>query len=229
MVNMSEKDNSPTWFGRKKEERVLKLSENHLEKVTEVVEAMKDAINSFKRKTGEVRDFSKKAIDKEREADREKGKVLKELATGNFPQVSGEAVMRLILSTDDIAENARAAVEKLVFLNPNDVDEEIRTELEKLANFAYESVNLLKTVYSISLYEDLEEAVEKTEQVEKMEEKVDHFRADKMTPKIIEWANKSDKTGDIIVLVEVEGNIEEVVDQAENSVDVIREIALGTV
>lgn len=226
---MTEEDDSPSWFGRKKEEKVLKLSEKHLEKVVEVVEAMKDAVNSFKRKTDEFRGFSEKAINKEREADREKGKVLKELATGHFPQVSGEAIMRLILTTDDIAENARAAVEKLVFLNPNDVDQEIRTEMEKLANFAYEAVNLLKKVYSISLYENLEEAIGKTEQVEKMEEKVDHFRAEKLTPKIIEWANKSDKTGDVIILVEVEGNIEEVVDQAENSVDVIREIVLGTV
>lgn len=214
-----------SWFG-KREEKAFELCESHINKVVEVAKLMKNTIDSFRENPESLSDNSKKVLKKEREADEIKTEVLEELSHGSFSMGGGESIIRLIMATDDIAENARAAVEKIAFLNSEEIDDEIKKELEKLSDFAQESVVLLRDAFMTLLHEDLEEAIIKTEKVEKMEEKVDHYRAETITPKLIEWANNSSQTGNSIFLVEIENNIEKVVDKSEDSADTIREIAL---
>ncbi|MFW5932590.1 MAG: DUF47 domain-containing protein [Candidatus Hadarchaeota archaeon] len=214
-----------SWFGAQ-EEKAFELCEQHMEKVVSVAKLMKKTIDSFGNNQDQLSENTNKVLKKEREADEIKNKVLKELSQGKFSTKGGESIIRFIMATDDIAENARAAVEKIAFLNPEDIDREIKEKLEKLSDFAQESVKLLRDAFLTLLHEDLEEAIIKTEKVEKMEEKVDHYRAETITPELIKWANNSTKTGNSIFLVEIENNIEEVVDKSEDSADTIREIAL---
>ncbi|KXA91685.1 hypothetical protein AKJ57_00310 [candidate division MSBL1 archaeon SCGC-AAA259A05] len=220
-------EESLSWLGRQREERALTLCDEHLSRVVKVVDSLRKTFYSFAEGGEDITSNSKKVIEGEKEADNKKAEVLKEVSKGTLPRVSREAIIRLIITTDDIAENARAAVEKLSFLDPEDVDENVKGGLKEISDYSCESVKLLKDAFSISLHENLEEAINKTEEIEKMEEKVDHFRAENLLPKIIEWTNNSRKPGNSILLVEIESNIEEVVDNTENSADIIREIVIG--
>ncbi|KXA95830.1 hypothetical protein AKJ65_00530 [candidate division MSBL1 archaeon SCGC-AAA259E19] len=221
-------EESLSWLGREREERALTLCDEHLSKVVEVADSMRKTFYSFAEDGEEVASHTRKVLEGEKEADQKKAEVLKEVSAGTLSRVSREAIIRMIITADDIAENARAAVEKLSFLDPEDVDEDVRVGLKEISDYACQTVKLLKEAFSISLHDNLEEAINKTEEIEKMEEKVDHFRAENLLPKIIEWTNNSQNPGNSILVMEIESNIEEVVDNTENSADIIREIVIGT-
>ncbi|KXB07982.1 hypothetical protein AKJ56_02035, partial [candidate division MSBL1 archaeon SCGC-AAA382N08] len=138
-------------------------------------------------------------------------------------------IIRLTINSERIADNAKAAVEKLSYLDPTDIDEDICKMLRQLSHFSLETVKILKTAFS-TLCEDenIQATIEKTEDVEKMEEKVDYYRANELIPRIVEWANEKNNAGTTILLIQIEENIEEVSDQSENTSDAIREIALAS-
>lgn len=220
-------DRSIAWLGKQKEKRALKLSKEHMERIVQTTKSMRDVVNKFTEDDKSIEIDSDKVFDSEKAADETKSEILDQLSKGNYPPMSREKIMRLVMTADDIADNARAASMKLTFLNPEDLDEGVKDGLKKLSELSYESAQLLREAF-LALIEDPESAIEKTQKVEKIEEKIDFFRADNLTPKIIEWADESHKPGTSLVLAEIEDNIEEVADQSENCADAIREIAIGS-
>jgi len=221
-------DKSIEWLGKPKEKRALKLCQGHMDEIVKVTEAMRDSVQSFSKNKEKFQEKSEKVQERERSADEKKSQILKELSRGNFPPLSREMIIRLILTTDDIGDNARAATLKLGYLEPKKISDEVLEGLNELSKIACESSASLKETFSL-LLENPEKAIEKTEEVEKIEEKADNFRANTLIPKIIEWADKSKNPGTSYILSEVEDNIEDVVDRTENSADVIREIAIRVV
>lgn len=220
-------DSSITWLGREEEKKALELADKHMEEIVKTTESMKEAVHLFCNEERNVREESEKVFDNEREADRIKSETLKELSKGNFQPMNRENIIRLILSADDIADNARAAAMKLSFLDQKNVNEELKEELKKLSDFALEATRLLKKAYS-AIFEDPETVHEKTAEVEKMEEKVDTFRSKKITPTMVKWADDANLAGTSYILAEVEENIEKAVDGTENCADVLRKIVIGS-
>lgn len=214
------------WLGKRKEKRALKLSKKHMEEIVKTAELMKETVFLFCENGKNIRKKAEEVLDNERKADETKNEILEELSTGSFPPLNRENIIRLIMTADDVADNARAAAMKLTFLNPERVDQEIKELLKKLADFSHESTRILKKSFSASL-EEPSTVREETGKVEKMEEKVDTFRAETLIPKLVKWADETQRCGTAILMTEVENNIEEVVDQTENCADVIREIAIG--
>ncbi|KXB04704.1 hypothetical protein AKJ49_01790 [candidate division MSBL1 archaeon SCGC-AAA382A03] len=215
------------WLGKQKEKQALNLCKKHMDDIAKTAEAMKNTVHLFSRDGQNIREKAEIVLDNERKADETKSKILEELSTGNFPPLSRENIIRLIMTADDIADNARAAAMKLTFLDPESVDQEVKDSLKELSDLAYESTKLLKKAFEATL-EKPDSVRQETSAVEKIEEKTDTFRAEKLIPKMVKWADKSNKPGTSFVISEVENNIEEVVDQAENCADVIREIAIGS-
>ncbi len=220
-------ENPLAWLGKRREKRALKLSKKHMKEIEETVKLMKDTVYLFCENEENIRENAEKVLDQERKADEVKDEILEELSKGNFPPLSRENIIRLIMTADDIADNARAAAMKLTFLNPEDVDKDLKESIMKLADFGHESSRVLKEAFSATL-ENPENFGEETAKVEKMEEKVDTFRAETLIPKLVKWSDESHKPGTSIIITEVENNIENVVDQTENCADVIREIAIGS-
>ncbi len=221
-------EKSINWLGKQKEKRALTFSKEHMDQIVETTDLMKKTVKKFSEDGGNINADSDRVFDKEKDADIKKSEILTELSKGNFPPMSREKIMRLVTTADDIADNARAAAMKLSFLNPEDIDDDVKRDLGRLAEYSHEATKYLREAF-VALLEDPESAIEKTEKVEKMEEKIDFFRAENLTPKIIRWADESHKPGSSYVLTEVEYNIEEVADQAENCADAIREIAMGII
>lgn len=220
-------DSPLAWLGKRKEKRALKLSKNHMKEIVKTAELMKETVFLFCENGENIREKAEEVLDNERKADEIKDEILEELSKGNFPPLSRENIIRLIMTADDIADNARAAAMKLTFLNPESVDPELKGSLRKLADFSHESTKILKKSFSASL-ENPSSVRKKTGEVEKMEEKVDTFRAETLIPQLVKWADESHKPGTSIIVTEVENNIENVVDQTENCADVLREITIGT-
>lgn len=218
-------EESLNWLSKQKEKRALELCRKHMEEIVKVTESMKNSIYSFSDEKKDFDDISKEVFDHERAGDKQKKEILEELSEGNFPPLSREMIIRLIMTIDDIADNARAGTMKLAFLDPKDINEELREDLKQLGDFAHESAIELDRAFK-NMLEDPKNAIEKTGEVERIEEKADRFRGENLIPKLIEWADESQKPGTSYIFVEVEGNIEEVLDQAENSADVIREISI---
>lgn len=220
-------EKSITWLGRGAEKRALGLCTEHIDKIVEATKNMRKTVYSFADDGKKVNENQKKVFKNEEEADEKKEQVLDELSKENFPPFSREMIVRFIMTTDDIADNAGAAALKLSFLDPADIDREVKEGLKELSDLAYESATTLREAFE-TLLENPEETREKTEQVEELEEEADHFRVENLTLRIVKWANKIQKPGDSHILEEVEDNIEEVLDQAENSADVIREISISS-
>ena len=221
-------DKSIDWLGKPKEKRALELCQGHMDEIVKVTEAMRDSVQAFSKNKKKFQKRVEKVKGKERSADEKKSEILKELSRGNFPPLSREMIIRLILTTDDIGDNARAATLKLGYLEPEKIGDEVLEGLNELSDIACDSSTALRETFSL-LLENPEKAIEKTEEVEKIEEKADNFRANTLIPKIIEWADESKNPGTSYILSEVENNIEDVVDRTENSADVIREIAIRVV
>lgn len=213
------------WLGRTNEKEALKLSTNHIKEIVNTIDTMKETVSLFCEDRKNIREKAKKVLDKERKADEIKRDILEELSKGKFPPANRENIIRLILSSDDIADNGRAAALKISFLNPDNVRTDLKDKLKNLSKLAYESTILLEDAFS-AMFENPEKVREKAAEVERMEEEVDSFRAESLTPNLVDWANDCKLTGTSYVLAEVENNIENVVDGTEDSADVLREIAI---
>lgn len=216
------------WWGKEKRSEVLKVSKKHIEEILKTVEKMNKAVRIFCdiENQEKIREASEEVMKAEREADKIKKEILDNLSRETFHPISREEIVRLIMTADDIADNAKGAAAKISLIDSNILNEELRGSFKNLAHLALESVELLESTYSTFL-ENPEDALEMTDEVEKLEEKIDYFRAKKLIPKIIDWADEINKAGSSIILVEIEDNIEEVADQTENVADSIRKIAIS--
>lgn len=219
---------SINWLGKSKEKSALKLCKDHMNKIVEVSELTNEAIKLFGKDKGKFQNAAQKVMEGEKAADEKKSEVLRELSKGNFPPLSREMIIRLLLTTDDIGDNSRAAAMKLSFLDPDKIDDEIIDNLEELSKFLKKSSKNLKETFSL-LLEDPETAIDKTEEVEDIEEEADDFKNKTLIPSLVEWADKSKTPGTSYMLVEVGNNVEEAVDRTENAADIIREIAIRTI
>ncbi len=188
---------------------------------------MEELVKSFARNETDLEKDKEKLLNRKKEADETKSKIIDELSKSTYPSTSREKIIRLVLTLDDVAANVRAAGAKLTFLKPEKVDEDLQKHLKKLSEYALKAVKLLADSLHTLIHEDVKKAIEKSGQVEKIEENADSFRAQNIVPKIVTWADKSHNPGTAYLFIQVEENIEESIDQAENSTDIIREIAVG--
>lgn len=223
---MSSEESSLKWLGKQKEKKAVRLCQEHLKKIVETTEALKKAINSFSKNEEEFEKGLDDVLKREREADEVKDKIIDELSKGNFPPLRRESILRLVTTADDIADNSRAAARKMTFLNPENVNEDILKQLQRLTDYSYRASNLLSEAYK-ALLEDPSMVSKKAAEVEDIEEEADRFRYETLLPEIVKWADRAENPGTSHIIVEIEDNLEEVVDQAENSADILREIAVG--
>lgn len=217
------------WMGEARERKILEICDGHIKKVAETVIAMSNAVRGFC-------DFDMKKVDaefkevfkNERAADDLKRKILEELAMGIFHPIHRDEIIRLTMTADEIAANAKAAARKLHYLDPKKLHEKLK---EALREFAKDSEDIANKTYEtfIALTKDSKKAVMLSHEVERMEEKIDDLRADKLTPELLVWYKKIKEIGPSIVLKEITDNMENVADFCEDVSDIIRSIAISHV
>ena len=215
------------WMGQARERKILDICGNHMKKVVETVVGMDKAVQGFcKLRSKEVEEGFQKAFKSEREADGIKRNILDELSSGIIHPINREEIIRLTMTADEIAANAKAAAKKLRYVDPKKLHQKLRdslktisTELVKTSNRTYEAF--------AALSKDSKTAVVLSQDVERLEEKIDDLRTDVLIPEMLIWWRKSKDVGNSILFKEIIDNIENAADFCEDVSDIIRSIAIG--
>ncbi len=215
------------WVAKGREKEVLKSCDIHMKKIMETVIEMDKAVqgvcNLNKKKT--INGFSG-TFKREREADEIKRKILEDLAKGIFHPINRDEIVRLVMTADDVASNAKAVARKLTFIDPKSLPQKLR---KTLCTFSNRLVEISKTTYKnfLVLSKNPTSAVAISHQVEKLEEEIDDLRAEKLMPQLLEWYRKNRDIGSSLLLKEITDNMENVADYCEDVSDIIRCIALS--
>ncbi len=224
---MFKSTSSAVWLGRQKERKVLGFCKNHLGIVVKTVAGMRKTIYAFCDLDARKASIAYKEVFKEeREADKVKRGILKELSKGIFHPINREEIIRLILTAEDVADNAKAASRKLNFIPPKKLGESLRGRLKEFSDNLLRIAELTRDVFE-TLIKKPSKTLALAQAVEEMEEKIDDFRAEVMLPEILAFCDRSRSLGISLMLREIIDNMENVADRCEDVSDIMRGIAVS--
>ena len=216
------------WLSRREEKKVLALCKSHLDKIVETVEEMKWVVHSFCNEDfNALEEHYKKAFDSEREADDIKHRILRDVSSGPLHPIDREEVIRLVLTADDIAENAKSAARKLRLASTKCLNDQINTGLREMADMCVEIAHSVRVAFE-KLNVGTDAAFEAANQVEALEESIDEFRLG-LLKGILSCKQpvvSLMSLGAWLMLLNAIENMEDVSDRSEDVADVIRSIAI---
>jgi len=160
----------------------------------------------------------------ERDADNLKREILDKLARGVFHPITREEVVRVVLTADDVAANAKSAARKISASSPKDLPDEIKKGLRHLADMDLKIAELMREAF-VKLLEDPKAAILITHEVEKMEEEIDEHRVT-LVERILKYGDSVKSIAGWLMLKEAVENLENIADRSEDVADVIRGIAI---
>ncbi|MEM2282308.1 MAG: DUF47 family protein [Candidatus Hadarchaeales archaeon] len=215
------------WLGKGREKYLLELQQKHMEEVVGTVGAMCRAYEAFaKKRTEEVQKIYEEVFSCERKADELKRKILEELSSGVFHPIDRDELVRLVMTVDEVAANAKAATGKLRYLSPRKFCRELREILHAFAYKDLEAVQKLNETLK-AIVKNPKLALELSHQVEEKEEEVDEFRQSKLFPKLLKWHRAIRDTGTSFLLEKALENLESVADLCEDASDILRCVAVS--
>jgi len=215
------------WLGEARERKILETCDAHMKKVVDTVVGMDKVIQGFCDMDRKKVDQGFEAVFKsERAADEVKRKILEELSAGIFHPIHRDEIIRLTMTADEIAANAKAAARKLNYLDPKKLHKKLRDTLRTFSEDLVITVNKTYEAFA-ALTKESKTAVVLSHEVEKLEEKIDDLRADQLTPELLAWYRKIKDIGLSLVLKEMTDNMENVADFCEDVSDIIRCIAIS--
>ena len=225
---MFKSSNVTVWLSRREEKKVLELCKSHLDKIVETVEEMKWVVHAFCNDDfNALEEHYKKAFDSERAADDIKHRILRDVSTGPLHPIDREEVIRLVLTADDIAENAKSGARKLRFASTKCLTDQINASLREMADLCVEVARSVRTAFE-KLSAGTDAAIEAAKQVEILEESIDEFRMGlvKAILNCKERVVSIRSLGPWLMLLNAIENMEDVADRSEDVADVIRSIAI---
>jgi predicted phosphate transport protein (TIGR00153 family) len=213
------------WLSRKKEREILGECKLHADAIVATVAEMKKVVYSFCEDDleGVKRNFEM-VFKQERDADNLKREILDKLSTGPFHPITREEVIRVVLTADDVAANAKSAARKISASSSRILPDEIKDGLRGLADMDVRIAEKMREAF-IKLLEDPRAAIEVTNEVERMEEEIDDFRVS-LVEKILKFGDTAKSISAWLMLKEAVENMEDVADRSEDVADVIRSIAI---
>jgi len=215
------------WLGRQRERQILESCNRHVEKVLEVVKEAYKVFTAFCR--GEVEEVErrfKRVFDLEREADSIKDGIIDELSKGVLHPINRDEVIRLLLTVDDIADFAKTSARRLLFVQPKKLSQDLRENLKIMAELFLKASEATDEAFK-SLLHDPRKAIEASNRVERIEERVDDFRFESIIPEFLKWCESSRDPGQCLIVFSIIESMENLVDRCEISADVIRHIAIS--
>ncbi len=215
------------WLARARERRLLELCQQHMEEVVRTVQFMKESYEVFaEKKQKEVAELYRKVFASERKADELKRKILEELSARIFHPIDRDELVRLVMTSDEIAANAKAATGKLRYIRPQRICRELREILREFAAKDLEAATkLLQAIRTLP--SNPKQALELSYEVEDKEEEIDEYRHEKLFPKLMQWHRAIKDTGLSFLLEKIFENLEMVADLCEDASDILRCIAVS--
>jgi len=213
------------WLSRRKEKEILGECKLHADAIVATVAEMKKVVYSFCEGDLESirRDFEM-VFKQERDGDNLKRKILDDLSRGLFHPITREEVVRVVLTADDVAANAKSAARKISASSSKDLPDEIKDALRGLAEMDTKIVEKMREAL-VKLLEEPRAAIEVTHEVERMEEEIDDYRV-ALIEKILKYGDRAKSIATWLMLKEAVENMENIADRSEDVADVIRSIAI---
>ena len=215
------------WLGKEKEKEVIKLCEEHMNKLVATIVGLKKTVYAFC-ESDETKMMSafKEVADREKEADEIKRKVIENLSKGIFHPINREEIIRLILTADDIATNAEATTRRLRLIPIGKVNKDLKEGLKTMSDRLVDIVESVSNALRM-LTQNPSDAIKQANEAEIIEESIDEFRMNELVPKLVAWINQSKTTGYCLMLKETIDRMENVADRCEDVADVIRSIVIS--
>lgn len=216
-----------TWLAGRRLKEIVNKSITHLELIHKTTELLRDMIKLlYEGKVNEGLKFYEKIGETERKADELKRDILHSLSRGFIHPLDREDLLRLILTSDDIAAYAKATARRIIILYTigGTLPEEILFLLKDIAEKTVEASSVLLSALR-SLGSDPARTITLTHEVEKIEEEIDEIRMD-LLEKLYKLC-KVDLTIDCLLTKEIIDDVESISDMCEDTGDVIRLIAVS--
>ncbi|RLG74141.1 MAG: DUF47 domain-containing protein [Thermoprotei archaeon] len=214
------------WIGRRKQRAIIAMSMEHIDKIIETIDSLKEMLEHYDRGEYEKAMVSyENVFKKERKADDIKRKIIAELSKGVFHPIDREDLIRLTLTLDDIAAYVKAAGRRLVITEPMNIPKNIFNVMKTMTSKVKDATVLIKNAV-MELYENPRKALDIANDIERIEEEVDDIRIMGLE-ETLKWC----QTVDIVSCMTVKETIdslENAADKCEDVADVIRSIALLT-
>lgn len=212
------------WISSMRRKEILGMYVRHVDSVINVVLHAKNLIEALiKGDTKSVNEEWSKVFEAEKRADDLKRSILAELTKEVFHPIDREELVRLIITTDDIADYAKAWSRRALLCSPNRLPEDIGAKLITMATKVLEAVNLIKFAIDI-LPKDPKHVLDIANKIESIEEEVDDIRHE-LFKSILQFCNNT-MTSLCLLSKELMDSIENAADKCENVGDLFRRIAL---
>jgi predicted phosphate transport protein (TIGR00153 family) len=207
------------WFEKRREAKVITMMRRHLATTISAVEdlerAVKAAADNDEKK---MKESIARVTSAEKEADKLRRDVMRELARGELPPVDREDLMHLMKRIDMVADWSRESTRILSVIPTQDIPNNLKKAMIEMMRGSKEcAIGLRKCVSRMT--EKPHEALKAADKVERLEEEVDvlYEEARKQLAKETEM-----KVGVAVMLNQLLDAIETVADWCENVCDQVR-------
>ncbi len=215
------------WMGEAREKVILDICDEHIKRIVKTVAGMNKAVQAFCDNDAKKRDEGfQEAFKSERDADVIKRRILEELSKGIFHPINRDEIIRLTMTADEIAANAKAAARKLKYVNSKKIQTELRKTMRTYGTAVLE-ISIRTHEAFVTLEKDPKSATAVAQEVEKLEEKIDDLRAEELTPGLLKWYRRIKDIGQSLLMKEITENMEAIADLCEDVSDIIRSIAIS--
>jgi len=212
------------WLGKRREKQVISYAIKHLDLIEKEANNFLEMIKAvLQEKLTEIENLYKQVFENERKADEEKKKIIDELSTEIIHPISREELIRMILTSDDIANYIKSAARRVSFLTEKRLPSDIIKYYLQMTEKIYEQIQMLKDAVTL-LAEDPKQSIKLADKIEELEEEVDEIRGE-AEKKIFSLCENS-SPGECLLAFHILNTIENASDKCEDSGDVIRSIAL---
>ena len=212
------------WFGDFRNEIVLGMVREHLELTESAVNALFNMVGRACDTPEEKKSLYDKIAEFEMRADQLRRDMIVKLTERDVFPSEREDLMELVRAVDWVADWAREAGRILIIIPFEDAPDEVKQTARDMSKACTKAVSILSDCIE-ALSEDRMKAIGLADQVEMIEEDVDDLYSEaRRHIATREFTGFSD--GALILLNEFFDALETVADWCENTVDIVRAIAI---
>ena len=212
------------WFGDYRNKIVLDMVRDHLQLTKSAVHSLYGMVSAASVNPSEKRRLYDEISDFEKRADELRREMIVKLTERDVFPTEREDLMELVRAVDWVADWSREAGRILIIIPFETSPEEVRQKALEMSKGIIRSVDILAECINV-LSEDGIKALALADQVELLEEDIDDLYSHaRMSMATLEFPGYS--RGALILLNEFFDALETVADWCENTVDIVRAIAV---
>lgn len=211
------------WMGMREQQRVLLASREHMNKVLEVTEHLRNLLRHFcAGELDQVKTIQQQIFNAERQADDLRRDLLEQLSEGLFLPADRADLMHLVERADDVADHANGSARLIVVIRQAP-PEPLREGFVKFGELLAQAVTKLNEALDKLASGDRRAALDLCAAVERTEEEADVLKAS-----LYEKLFAMDlPAGTLLLLRDLIDSMENTADKAEDAADLLRVLTVS--